>query len=241
MSEIGNTLSGLLTAVTYTTVLPSTGKKIKYRAYTVSEEQVLLVAKETKDPEIILTNTKTIISQCTFDGVDPDTLASFDIEWLLLQLRGVSVDNIIEIGVPCKNEACESKKTIDMVINIDDIEAPKIKKRENVIELNDNLHVVMRYPGFGVLESITGSDTGIIKILAGLIESIVKGEDVYNASEYSMDDLVDFVGSMNSKTLKKMTDFITECPSIKHSETVKCQVCELESKYDFTGIHNFFS
>ena len=75
----------------YELTLPSTGKKVKYRPFLVKEEKILLLANETKDQQQIISAMKDIVSNCTFNEVNPDEAATFDIEYIFLQLRSKSV------------------------------------------------------------------------------------------------------------------------------------------------------
>jgi len=47
--------------------LPSTGKKVKYRPFTVKEEKILLVAQESKEPEQTILSVKQIVNNCLID------------------------------------------------------------------------------------------------------------------------------------------------------------------------------
>ena len=50
---------------TYELVLPSTGKKIKYRPFLVREEKVLILALESEDPTQIANAVKKTLKDCT--------------------------------------------------------------------------------------------------------------------------------------------------------------------------------
>jgi len=76
----------------YELTLPSTGETIKYRPFTVKEEKVLLVAQEADDPMQELLAAKQVVNNCLFD-VNVATLAMFDLEFLILNLRSKSVSN----------------------------------------------------------------------------------------------------------------------------------------------------
>jgi len=76
--------------------IPSTGKNIRYKPFTVAEEKLLLVAKESNETKDIVNAYKGIINNCCLDPVDVDKLCSFDIEYLFINIRSKSVSNIIE-------------------------------------------------------------------------------------------------------------------------------------------------
>ena len=69
----------------YELTLPSQETKVQYRPFLVKEEKLLLVATETGDQSNIIDAIKDIITNCTdLDSVD--NLATFDIEYLFLQI-----------------------------------------------------------------------------------------------------------------------------------------------------------
>lgn len=229
-------LDTIKTNPVYTGKILSTKKTFKYRPYTVGEEQSLLLAKESNDANTIIESTKNVISSCTFGEVDPEKLASFDIEYMLLQLRSKSVGEEIELTIKCNH----CKKTNDATINIDDITLPDIGKDANIISLNDDLHLVMDWPGFDVLEGLK-EDADIFNMVASLIRQIVADEKVIETSELSTDHVVKFIKRMNSKTFKKITDYIKDIPSLQYDLNLKCMHCSEDNKYSFRGIKNFFA
>ena len=65
---------------TYELVLPSSGKKIKYRPFLVREEKILIMALETEDQKQITRAVIDILSSCIITkGIKLDKLATFDI------------------------------------------------------------------------------------------------------------------------------------------------------------------
>jgi hypothetical protein len=104
-------------------VLPSTGKKIKYRPFTVKEEKILLVAQESDDVEQTILGIKQIINNCLVD-INVEKLAMFDLEYILLMLRSKSVDNNIRFGVtdPDTNES------IELEIDLNEVKITKDKE-----------------------------------------------------------------------------------------------------------------
>lgn len=229
-------LSTIKTYTTYTSKILSTGKGFKFRPYTAGEEQGLLLAKESEDVNTIVASVKEVIRSCTFGEVDPDKLSSFDIEWVLLQLRAKAVGEEIEISIPCNH--CD--KTNDATVNINSIEEPEIIKNYNVVDLGNDLYVVMRPPGFDVLNKLNDPDINIFSLVAGLITQVIAGDKTIDTDQLNPEEVTAFVKSMNSKSIKKLTDFIKDIPSIEHKLNIKCMHCLKDNAYTFKGINNFF-
>ena len=81
----------------YPVTIPSTGEEFIMRPYLVKEEKVLLIAMESQDPKQIALAIRNLITNCIEGELNLDTLASFDIEKLFLELRGISVGEKISI------------------------------------------------------------------------------------------------------------------------------------------------
>lgn len=97
---------------TYELILPSTGKKIRYRPFLVKEYKVLLTALEADTAEIVRIVGE-LVDVCTFNKLKMDELAHFDIEYLFLQIRGKSVSEIANLVIDCD---CGEKLPYDLDI-----------------------------------------------------------------------------------------------------------------------------
>ena len=85
---------------TYELVLPSTGKKIKYRPFLVREEKILIMAMESEDMNQITNAIIQIISDCLLNkDIKVESLATFDMEYLFLNIRAKSVGETVEVNV----------------------------------------------------------------------------------------------------------------------------------------------
>ena len=83
---------------TYELEIPSTGKKVKYRPFLVREEKILVMALESEDMGQITNAIIQILSDCiSTRGVKVEELATFDIEYLFLNIRAKSVGEQIEV------------------------------------------------------------------------------------------------------------------------------------------------
>ena len=66
--------------------IPSTKEVVRYRPYTVSEEKLVLIARESNEVKDIINVYKQIINNCVLDIKDVDKLAYFDLEYIFLML-----------------------------------------------------------------------------------------------------------------------------------------------------------
>ena len=129
---------------TYELVLPSNGKKIKYRPFLVREEKILIMAMESEDMKQITNAIVQILSDCIISkDVKVESLSTFDIEYLFLNVRGKSVGETVEVNITCPDDG---ETQVEMVIDIDSIKVQKIKGHKNIIKLDDNLSMKLKYP-----------------------------------------------------------------------------------------------
>ena len=122
---------------TYELVLPSTGKKVKYRPFLVREEKILIMALETEDIKQITQAVVDILTECILTkGIKFENLSTFDIEYLFLNIRDKSVGETVEVNIICPDD---NKTSVTVSIDIDSIKVKKNRKHKNIIKLDDNL------------------------------------------------------------------------------------------------------
>jgi hypothetical protein len=109
--------------------IPSTKKEVGFRPFLVKEEKLLLMAKESETPSDILSTIKQIINNCCLDPkFDINKLAIFDLEYIFLRLRAISVDNNVKVTYRDN----EDQKLYDFDIPLNKVE---IKYPEKTAEL----------------------------------------------------------------------------------------------------------
>ena len=129
---------------TYELELPSTGQKIKYRPFLVKEEKVLVIALESEDTKQITTAIKTVIKNCIeTKNVKIESLPTFDIEYLFLNIRGKSVGEEIEVNIICPDDG---ETTVGIKLSVDDIHVQKNPEHNNKIKLDDSIVMELKYP-----------------------------------------------------------------------------------------------
>ena len=93
-----------LTTPTYELEIPSTDEKIKYRPFLVKEEKILMMAMESKKSSDIVQAVKDIVSECTFNKINMSDMPMFDIEYIFLQIRSKSVDEVSKLKLLCPDD-----------------------------------------------------------------------------------------------------------------------------------------
>jgi hypothetical protein len=224
----------------YEITIPSTGQKIEFRPFLVKEEKILLLASETKNEREQIRAMKEVIKNCTFEKVDVEKLAPFDIEYLFLKLRAKSVGESVEVSVGC-DDGC--KESVKLQINLEEIEVKFNPNFTNRIQLSDSIGVLMKYPCYDDMTKLSNAQKSedpnlIMEFVAGCVDTIFDKKETYKANEYSNKEVVEFLEQLSQIALKKIMNFFEFMPTVE--KTVKYTCCGKEKEVTLRGAQSFF-
>ena len=230
---------------TYELELPSSGQPIKYRPFLVKEEKLLVLALESEDTKQITNAIKTVIKNCIeTKNVKVETLPTFDIEYLFLNIRAKSVGEEIEVNIICPDD---DETTVPVKIDVDDIKVEKNSEHDKKIKVDDSIMMEMKYPSldqfiknnfdFAQQNSVDQS----FDLIASCIDKIYTEEEVWAAADLSKKELVDFLEQMNSFQFKQIEQFFETMPKLSHKISVKNPNTEVESEVVLEGLSSFFA
>ena len=229
----------------YDLTLPSTGKKIKYRPFLVKEEKILIMALETEDISQITNAIVEILNDCILTkGVTVTKLATFDIEYLFLNVRAKSVGETVEVNVVCPDD---NKTSVQMEINLDSIKVQKTRGHKNIVKLDDQYSMKLKYPSLhefidSNFESSEESDVDkSLNMITSCIEMIYDKEESWDASDSTQQELEEFVEQLNSKQFKLIENFFETMPKLSHKVKVINPTTEVESEVVLEGLASFFT
>lgn len=226
-----------LSIPTFKTKIPSNGTEIEYRPFLVREEKILLMALEGNSMNEITAATKRILNDCILSEVDIEKLATFDVEYLFLQLRGKSVGEIIEMVVGHTGDKAECTHKTEVSINIDDIKIEGITE-DRKIQLDDRIGIVVRYPS---MEDVSGTNDveDPFNIIASCIEMVYDEENVYD--EFSHEEMVQWLEGLNKNQFEKVASFFAEMPKLSYELEWTCPQCGQKDSFVVEGLHSFFT
>ena len=231
---------------TYELVLPSTGKKIKYRPFLVKEEKVLVLALESEDIAQITNAIKAILKDCISTRIKVDTLPTFDIEYLFLNIRAKSVGEALDLIVTCPDD---NETTVPVKVYIDEIEVLQDEDHTTDISLDGNLTLRMKYPSLDEFvennfEFGDNNDSSIIEksfdVIAACIDMVFDKEDSWAAADCTKKELVEWLETLNSSQFKKVEKFFETMPKLTHTITVTNPNTKVESEVILEGLSSFF-
>jgi len=227
---------------TYELEIPSNKKKIKYRPFVVKEEKVLLLALETEEEKEIEKSVKALLKGCIQSRIKLEDLAMFDLEYIFLQIRSVSVGEIVQMNVTCKDD---NETQVKYNLNLSEVKVTKPKGHDPKIMLSDELGVIMKYPAWnefisGSVMGETPSADGIVEIIAGCIDQIFDKEDVYDSSTTTKKEFIQFVEGLTNTQFEKIQKFFESTPRLEHKFKVTNPNTGVDSDFTINGLTNFF-
>ena len=224
---------------TYELEIPSNKKKIKYRPLLVKEEKVLLLALESENEKNIKDAVVGLLKACIQSRVKVENLATFDLEYIFLNIRAVSVGEIVEMNVTCQDD---EETQVRYNLNLTDVNVIFPEGHTNKIMLTDTTGVVMKYPsmdGF-VQGQFSNKDFDVIDVIASSIDQIFQEEEVYDESTTTKKEFVQFVESLTNSQLEKIQAFFETSPRLEHTFKVTNPNTGVESEYTLRGLQSFF-
>lgn len=225
---------------TFSVVVPSTKQKARLRPFLVREEKILLLAQTTDDPADVSDAIKQVINNCLVDKLDVEDLTTFDMEYLFLKLRAKSVGNMIEL----KYTDPEDNETYDLSINLDDVEIKTFPEHTNKVEITPNTGIVLRYPRAemaAVLKQAQSEVDILFETIKYCIDKIYDGEELYDVSNYSPEEINEFVDNLNVETFRKIQNFFETMPRLYHEAKYKAKKNGKEKMLVLSTLTDFFT
>ena len=230
----------------YELELPSTGKTIQYRPFLVKEEKLLVIALESEDTKQITNAIKAVIKSCVLTkGIKVETLPTFDIEYLFLNIRGKSVGEDIDVNLICPDD---NETEVSVSVNLDDIKVQKPEGHSNQIKLDNNLMMELKYPSLNefIKNNFDPNDTSknpmdqSFDLIGSCINKIYNQDEVWAAADCSKKEITDFLDSMNSSQFKEVEKFFETMPKLTHTIKVFNPKTKVESDVVLEGLASFF-
>ena len=234
-----------ISAPTYELELPSTGETIQYRPFLVKEEKLLVIALESEDTKQITTAIKTVIKNCILTkGIKVESLPTFDIEYLFLNIRGKSVGEELDVNIICPDDG---RTEVSVMINLEDIEVQKNDEHEKKIKIDDSIMIEMKYPS---LDQFIKNNFDFNKrnamdqsfeLIASCIGTIFTEDEAWSTADCSKKEITEFLESMNSSQFKGIEKFFETMPKLSHKVEVRNPKTKVESEVVLEGLASFFA
>ena len=232
-------------APTYELELPISKKKIKYRPFLVKEQKILLMAMESNESDVIETNIRQILQNCSVTEIDIDSLPLIDIEYYFLNLRAKSVGEIVESKYKCENVVNDKVcgNMMETQFNLTDIKVEMPKEMNDLIPITDKVGIKMKFPDYSVINSIRKTETITdiaFELILDCIDYIYDEDNLYYAKESSKEELMAFLESLTKEQFDKVEEFINNLPKLEKTIEIKCSKCGFDHRINVEGLDDFF-
>lgn len=200
--------------------IPSTGAEIKLRPMLVKEEKILLMAKEASAEKYqsIFLAVRQVVQNCVGEQIDVNKLTLFDVEYLFLQIRASSIDNVVKVVY----EDDEDKKEYPFTIDLSNVTVKIPEKPDFNVMISTNTGLKMKWPTAGLYENPLlekadreGNLDGLFdEFIISCIDSYFEDDRVVPFKNEKREDVVNFIENLDIKTYNKLRDFVNNIPSL---------------------------
>lgn len=229
--------------------LPSTGDIVTIRPYKVKEEKVLLMAAETKQIGQIFGALVNLINECVVkpEGFKAESLTTFDMEYLFLQIRCLSVGESAPLKILCEDETCDGET--EVVIDLQDVKVEGLEEMEpvKVIEITSDISIEVSYPKLRTFigkEEMFAAETSpsqTYEAIEGCIQKILTEDEVYIFADASEEERKEFIDSLSPAHVAKIGKYFQTIPSVGAQKQFACSKCGRQQQMTMKGMQDFFS
>lgn len=185
-----------------------------------------------------------IIKNCVkLDEHEIINLPYYDIEYLFLQLRSKSIENVIKLNLRHRSDVeCEHVTAYELIL--DDVNVEFSDKHTNKIMLTDSIGVVMKYPSIsntGDIASKLNEDNveNIFEFIASSIETVYDNETIFE--DHTHEEMIEFISNLNKEQFLKIINFYHTMPALRHIVEYTCKQCGEAEKIELRGLQSFFT
>jgi len=219
-------------------VLPSSGQKFKYRAFTVKEEKILLVAQESDDSAQGIIAIKQVVNNCLID-MDVSQLAMFDLEYVILAIRSKSVDNAIQFAI----RDPETDEQIELEFDIEELKVETAEGHEKEVKISDEYTLFLKYPTIDEYIKISEMDPDdpLLNyiILVACLDKVASEDEVFEFKNYTQTEVDEFMEGVSSNVIKGIEQFFATMPKLRH-EIKYTNKNGKEGVFVVQGLNTFF-
>jgi hypothetical protein len=224
----------------FNVTLPVSKTKITFRPFLVKEEKILMMAKE-GGSESMLTGLRQILEAVIIKPAkfDMGILSMPDIEFLFVQIRARSVQNIVELKYRDK----EDQRVYDFEIDLDELEMTFNEDHNDTIVLDGNISIKLNEPTLNMMETLNikegeiDSTDNVYKLLYACTDRVFDADEVYD--DFTEEEFSTFIKSMDITMFSKLKDFFETGPKLIHElKYVNKEGNERSIKLE--GISDFF-
>lgn len=222
--------------------------KMSLIPFTVGLENILIQVKESQDDKERAEAIKQVIQECNkTPDIEIGVLPLFLLEEIFIRLRQNSVGEIIDQQYQCNNTVGEGDDAkpcgtkLPVKIDLRDFKLEESEGHTNTIIIADPIGVKFKYPSIDLFEEADTETSDEIETIISCIDVIFDNENVYNASEYTREELREFWNQLTLKQKEEVfTKFFQSMPHLHYKQELKCPSCGHVHNIEFNSIQEVF-
>ena len=222
----------------YECTLPVSGQKVEFRPFLVKEENLRYLAMESQKEKEMIKAVKTILKNCT-DVKSVDSLPTFELEYLFLQIRSKAVGETSEFKITCEDDG---KTQVDVALDLNEVEVVIPKDHKKIVKLSDEVKIQMRYPALDVFveRNMTDNPTldDMFDLAADCIDKVYDGDEIYDS--FTKKEATEFIGEMNNEQFQKIQQFFETMPKLSHTLEITNPKTGVVNEVILEGLASFF-
>jgi len=229
--------------------LPYSKKKIKIRPFTVKEEKLLLFAQNEKKMTAIVDAVKTVLKNCIVCGTNLETLPAFEVDYIFLKLRSLSVNNIVKLNIVDETKEVVEGETgyVEVELDLDDVNLDISKIPNDKIQISDKYWLKLKFPEYkenhDFSDEIFKENPANIafELVSNAVDSVYSddGDEVYLLKDYSPDERREFFDSLTTQNFKQIKEYIANIQQLTYDLHYVNAAGEEKTK-TLSGLNDFF-
>ncbi len=164
-----------------------------------------------------------------------------------MNIRGKSIGESVELIVTCQDD---NETKVPLTVKMSDIKLEVPKGHTDMIKLNDDLNIKMKYPSMQqfldnnfAVSDLDGAERidKAFDAVVDCIDTIFTVDEAWSATDCTKKELNDFLDSMNSTQFKQIEKFFESMPKLSHTVKVLNPNTKVESDVVLEGLASFFA
>ena len=234
----------IINAPTYEVAVPSSKEKINYRPFLVKEEKILLLALEDGTAGALNAALKQIVNNCTYEKLEVDKLATFDLEFIFLRIRAKSVGEVSTLSLLAEDDG---ETYVEVEIPLEKITVDFPKDHTDTVKLTDTIGVVLRYPTYETLAEMndlpdeTSGVERIFILMSKCVDRIYDAETVHERIDFNEEELETFLNSLSPQQFADVQKFFDTMPKLQHQVKFTNPNTKKKNTVTLEGLQSFFA
>jgi len=218
---------------------------VAFLPFTVKEQKILMMAKESQDTKTIIDAVRQIINNCLLDkNIDVDKLPMVDLEWLMVNIQARSAGEKVPVYYKCNNIVEGNVCNMIMDLEVDLLKTEVVNKDVDLkIMITSNIGIVMKLPTFETTQKLVTANTEKLDIILSslCIDYVFDEQSVMPAKDAKEEELIAFIEGLPSAKYEAIEQFFDNCPVIRLDLETDCPKCKFHHKITLEGLEDFFT